>query len=82
MTAPAQTLDDVFLVEEAGVAQFPKHGEKTVVSRLRERVRREHNQGEQQRRQPQRAIRPGSSTGLISIPAPMRPIEERLPLYL
>ena len=76
MTAPAQTLDDVFLVEEAGVAQLPEHGEKLLVPRLRERMRREHNQGEQQRRQPQRPVRPCSSTG------PLGPIEEPPPLYL
>ena len=49
MAAFAQTLDDRFLVEIARFAQLSQRGEKAVILRLGERVRREQNRGEQQR---------------------------------
>ena len=52
MAAFDQTADDGFLVEVARFTQFSQSGEKAVILRLGERVRREQNRGEQQQWQP------------------------------
>jgi len=63
MAALAQTLNDLFLIGKAGLAQLAERGEEAVIPRLSERIRREQGRSEQQRLEPPQVNLPGSSTG-------------------